>query len=90
MDALTLMKENISKTWINTDMGSGWLLTLYSPFVNQVVAKMKYLDIFDGEDDFDYEDWQDFLEEWAMEDFVNRYKDKYLHHFEELLISDEY
>lgn len=36
MDAITLMKENISKTWVNTDMGSGWVFKLYSPLMDDI------------------------------------------------------
>ena len=90
MDAIALMKENISKTWVNTDMGSGWIFKLYSPLMNEIVMKRIYVDLFDGEDDFEYEDWQNSLEEWGMSDFVDKCKNEYLHHFEEFLQLGEY
>ena len=89
MDAITLMKENISKTWVNTDMGSGWVFKLYSPLMDDIVMKKIYLDIFDGED-FEYEDWKDGLEEWGISDFINKCEVQYLHHFEEFLQLKEY
>lgn len=93
--AIDLLISNIKYNWRSTDMGSGYEFTLYAPFgtgMNQrlgdVLEKRSYLDIYDGEDDYSFEDWKSDMFQSSFDDFKERVIPEYLHFFEEHLQRD--
>lgn len=87
--AKELLEENISKEFIRTDMGSGWMLTLRSPFNGDVLDKMKYLDMYEGEDnEADYEAWKEELMYSSIEQFKEKVTPIHLDDFVEYLQRD--
>lgn len=73
--AIDLLLKNVKRSFVRTDMGSGWRLVLYAPFstngyTKDVLDEHMYLDIFDAEG---IEDW-DELSKKDKEYYYNEWK----------------